>query len=108
MRTSRLRKFRKSAHLTQREVAALVGYTSQRGYSDMELGTKLPAVVTALACCILFDISLSELFPGLSESVEREVEARTRKLCARLAADGDREAAAAFLEEVIERLGRSA
>ncbi|HEY1707196.1 MAG TPA: helix-turn-helix transcriptional regulator [Rhizomicrobium sp.] len=104
MNISRLRKFRKSADLTQQEVAMLVGYASQRAYSDLELGIKRPALGTALACCILFDASLHELFPALAELVERDVLARARKLEQILQAAANREAAGTHVAAVIKRL----
>lgn len=107
MSMSRLRKHRKSAQLTQREAARLIGYTSQRAYSDMELGLKRPALGTALACCVLFKASLHELFPTLADSVERHAVACARKLHAELAKDSERENTALFLAEIIERLGGS-
>lgn len=105
MNTCRLRKFRKSAHLTQREVATLVGYASQRAYSDVELGLKRPALGTALGCCILFNASLHELFPDLAEFVGRDVLARARKLNVELEERPSREAAVSHIAEVIGRIG---
>jgi transcriptional regulator with XRE-family HTH domain len=107
MNTCRLRKFRKSAHLTQREVATLVGYASQRAYSDVELGLKRPALGTALGCCILFDASLLDLFPDLADFVGRDVLARARKLNEELAKHPDREAAASHITDVVDRIGSS-
>jgi DNA-binding XRE family transcriptional regulator len=104
MSTTRLRKFRKSVRLTQREAAWLIGYTSQRAYSDMELGLKRPALGTALACCTLFRSTLQDLFPDFVETVEGHTVARARKLHAELVKDSDRESASAFLAEIIERL----
>jgi transcriptional regulator with XRE-family HTH domain len=105
MNACRLRKFRKSVHLTQREVAMLVGYASQRAYSDLELGLKRPALGTALGCCVLFNASLHDLFPGLAEFVERDVLARARKLGVELARHSDREAAASHIADLIGRIG---
>lgn len=107
MNTCRLRKFRKSAHLTQKEVAALVGYASQRAYSDMELGLKRPALGPALARCILFKSTLHELFPSLAESVGRDVLARARKLHAKLEPCQGREGAALHIVDVIRGLDGS-
>lgn len=101
---NRLRKFRKTVHLTQREVATLVGYASQRAYSDMELGLKRPGLGTALACCVLFKASPAELFPDLAEYVERALLARARKLQQLLGSDGDREIATAHIAKLIEDL----
>jgi transcriptional regulator with XRE-family HTH domain len=107
MNTCRLRKFRKSAHLTQREVAMLVGYASQRAYSDVELGLKRPALGTALGCCILFNASLHDLFPDLAGFVGRDVLARARKLNVDLAKNSNREAAASNIADIISRIGGS-
>ena len=106
MSTSRLRKLRKSANLTQREVARLVGYSSQRAYSDMELGLKRPALGTALACSVLFKVPLHDLFPTLTEFVERDVLARAQKLLDELAAERGREDTASFVAEIVKRLGQ--
>jgi transcriptional regulator with XRE-family HTH domain len=107
MNACRLRKYRKSAHLTQREVATLVGYASQRAYSDVELGIKRPALGTALGCCVLFDASLHDLFPDLAEFVGRDLLARARKLSAELAKYRSREAAASHIADVVSRIGSS-
>ncbi len=69
MNACRLHKFRKSANLTQREVAALVGYASQRAYSDMEIGNKRPALGTALGCSILFDAPAFRVVSLASQSL---------------------------------------
>ena len=105
MRTTRLRKLRKFANLTQREVARLVGYTSQRAYSEMESGQKRPALGTALACCILFGASLEELFPTLAQDVGRNVVVQARRLLEEVAKHGKREITVDFIATVVERLG---
>ncbi len=85
----------------------LVGYASQRAYSDVELGLKRPALGTALACCILFDASLHDLFPNLTEFIERDVLARARKLKVELAGSQNREPAVSHIADVISRIGGS-
>jgi len=105
MSMTRLRKLRKSSNLTQREVARLVGYASQRAYSDMELGLKRPALGTALACCILFETSLDHLFPALSANVERDLLARARQLLEEVGSNQNREITATFIAQVVKRLG---
>ena len=82
----------------------LVGYASQRAYSDLELGLKRPALGTALGCCILFNASLHELFPDLSEFVGRDVLARAKKLNVDLAKHVSREAAASHMADVVSRI----
>jgi transcriptional regulator with XRE-family HTH domain len=108
MSTSQLRRLRKSANLTQREVARLVGYASQRAYSDMELGLKRPALGIALACCILFDAPLDGLFPTLWENVERDMLSRARKLLEDVSKHGNMDRSADFIAQVVERLGEPA
>jgi transcriptional regulator with XRE-family HTH domain len=107
MNICRLRKFRKSAQLTQREVAMLVGSASQRAYSDVELGLKRPALGPALGCCILFDASLHDLFPDLAKFVERDVLARARKLKVEFGETLSREAAASHIAGVVSRISGS-
>lgn len=107
MNTCRLRKFRKSTHLTQREVAMLVGYASQRAYSDLELGLKRPALGTALACSILFDVALRELFPDLADHIERDLLARAQKLNEKIATDASRAATTSYIAGVVGRIGGS-
>jgi transcriptional regulator with XRE-family HTH domain len=107
MNTCRLKKYRKSAHLTQREVATLVGYASQRAYSDVEIGLKRPALGTALGCSILFNASLSELFPDLAQGVGRDVLARAQKMSAELAKHPNREEAASYMAEIIGHIDSS-
>jgi transcriptional regulator with XRE-family HTH domain len=105
MNTARFRKFRKSFNLTQREVAMLLGYASQRAYSDVELGLKRPALGTAIGCCILFDAPLRDLFPDLVGFIERDLLARAGKLNDWLATQRHREEAAARIAELIGRIG---
>jgi transcriptional regulator with XRE-family HTH domain len=102
---SRLRKYRKSANLTQREVATLVGYASQRAYSDVELGIKRPALGPAIACTVLFNTSLDCLFPTLAGSIEQGLLARARKLHGDLERAGGRKETAPAISEIINRLG---
>ncbi len=85
----------------------LVGYASQRAYSDVELGLKRPALGTALGCCILFNASLHDLFPGLAEFVGRDVLARARKLTAELGATLNRAASTSHMADVVSRIDGS-
>ncbi len=106
MSKNRLRKFRKTIGLTQREAATLVGYASQRAYSDLELGVKRPGLKTALACCALFKVSLAELFPELTEYVNRTLLARAREVHDELGSDANREIAASHLACVISDIDK--
>lgn len=65
-----LRKFRKSAHLPQSELAHLLGLHSQGQLSDIEAGVKRPGIGVAVACAVIFETSVEEIFPGLVENAE--------------------------------------
>jgi hypothetical protein len=73
----------------------------------LELGLKRPALGTALGCSILFNVSLRDLFPDLTESVERDVLARARKLNADLVKQLNRQAAASHVADIVCRIGSS-
>ena len=101
----RLRKHRKSAHISQRELALLAGLQSQGAVSDIESGRRRPNIETAFACAISFDVSIGELFPGLEERVRTEVLARARRLQPQIAPRSRRFVASAKVAALISRLG---
>lgn len=101
----RLRKFRKSAHVSQRELAFLVGLHSQGVMSEIEGGMKRPGVGVAIACEVAFGVSIAELFPALDAEVLRDVLANARTLHAELEPNQRRAATTAFLAALISRLG---
>ncbi len=101
----RLRKYRKSAHVSQRELALLVGLRTQGVMSEIESGRKRPGVRVALGCAIVFDAPLRDLFPGLYAEIEREVFARANRLHGELAPNGDRPATTAYVGALLSRLG---
>lgn len=105
MQPCRLRKFRKSAHVSQRELAFLVGMHSQGTMSEFEDGVKRPGVGIAIACEIVFDVPVRALFPVQDASMARRVLANARLLHAELESDKGRAAACAFLAALIDRLG---
>lgn len=72
----RIRKHRKTLRLSQRELALLVGLKSQGAVSEIEAGRKRPGLGVALACALLFDAALPELFPGLFEHATRALLSR--------------------------------
>ena len=51
---SLLRKYRKSAHLSQRELARLIGLRSQGCMSEIEAGLKRPGLDAELASEVVF------------------------------------------------------
>jgi len=101
----RLRKYRKSVHVSQRELASLIGLHSQGALSEIESGRKRPALEPALACAVTFGVPVEDLFPGLAAHVKQEVLARARRLHADLAPRKNRTAATVGLAALISRLG---
>ena len=101
----RLRKYRKSAHVSQRELAFLVGMRSQGVLSEIESGIKRPGTSTAISCELVFGVPMREVFPGLHTQVERDVLANARRLYAGLMEAGNRTDSTANLAALISRLG---
>src|SRR4051794_27313694 len=91
----RIRKYRKSAHLSQRELALLVGLLSQGTISDIEAGVKRPSSAVALSCEVVLGISTRELFPRMVRKAEADALRSARRLKARLEAGRGRLAAIA-------------
>lgn len=103
--TCRIRKYRKSAQLSQLELARLVGLKSQGTLCEIEAGTKRPSARVAFACEIVFATPTRELFPSLYARSTRTV----RKAAARLQGTlGEkRPAAREHLADVVRRLSHS-
>ncbi len=102
---SLLRKYRKSAHLSQRELARLIGLRSQGVMSEIEAGLKRPGLGAELASEIVFGSPFRELYPDLYAKAERDVLANARQLHGELALNPVRSHAAAYLAALISRLG---
>ena len=78
-----LRSNRKRLALSQGEVAFLLGTQNANKVCRYERFLRNPSLETALACEAIFKRSVSELFPGLYQKVEREVAVRAKALVAR-------------------------
>lgn len=100
-----LRKYRKSANLSQRELAYLVGLRSQGVMSEIEAGLKNPSLDAEVACELLFGLPFRELYPDLYAKAERNVLANARDLHTRLAPKPHRAHTAEYLAALISRLG---
>jgi transcriptional regulator with XRE-family HTH domain len=79
-----LRSNRKRLALSQGEVAFLLGTKSGAKVCRYERFACEPSLETALACEAIFKRSVSELFPGLYQKVEREVAARAGALAGKM------------------------
>jgi transcriptional regulator with XRE-family HTH domain len=66
---------RKRAGLSQRELALILGYGDEGVISRHELFRTVPPLLIALGYEVTFQTSVSELFPGLRETIENAIEA---------------------------------
>jgi DNA-binding XRE family transcriptional regulator len=69
-----LRVHRKKAGLSQRELGLILGYGGKNSIYRHESFNSVPPLLMAFAYEILFQEPLSELFPGLRETVDDAVE----------------------------------
>jgi transcriptional regulator with XRE-family HTH domain len=69
-----VRAHRKRAGLSQLELAVILGYRNEGVISRHELFRSVPPLLMALGYEVVFQTSVSELFPGLRETVENAIE----------------------------------
>ena len=65
---------RKRAGLSQRELAMILGYSDEGAVSRHELFRSVPPLLIALGYEVIFQTSVSELFPGLRQTIETAIE----------------------------------
>ena len=75
-----LRLHRKKTGLSMRELGTLVGNSGEEQVSRHERFETLPPFVIAVAYEVVFRVPVSELFPGIRDRTEREVEQRIEAL----------------------------
>jgi DNA-binding XRE family transcriptional regulator len=75
-----LRTHRRRTGLYQEHVSRLLGGRSDTKVSRHEKGQRLPTLETALAYAVVYQTSVDELFAGLKETVEEQVQSRARKV----------------------------
>jgi len=102
----RLRKFRKTARLSQRELAFLIGLKSQGLLSEIEAGLKQPSFIVALASALVLGEAVSDVFPGVFARAQRLALSRAQELHAQTEPRGVRVDAASELRQIIERLNQ--
>src|SRR5262245_24848464 len=78
-----LRSNRKRLSLSQDEVAFLLGARTGAKISRYEHFVRVPSLETALACEVVFQRSVSELFGGLYQQAEKNVARRAKTLLQR-------------------------
>lgn len=69
-----VRAHRKRAGLSQLELAVILGYRNEGVISRHELFRSVPPLLMALGYEVVFQTSVSELFPGLRDTVEKAIE----------------------------------
>lgn len=83
-RGNHLRRHRKRAGLSQREIGALLGYKSQWQISRHERSETIPPLLTALAYQVIFQIPVSVIFSPMHgavlETIEHNLAALERNL----------------------------
>ena len=70
---------RKPAGLRQKSVARLLGHKSTSIISEYETGRLLPSLPTALKLAVVYNRSVTELYPSLYGQVQQEIEAAKTK-----------------------------
>ena len=75
-----LKSYRRHAHLSQKELAYLLGATTHAKVSRYEAGLRIPSLESGLAYEAALGAPVAKLFGGRYEAIQKEVEARRRKL----------------------------
>ncbi len=75
-----LRTHRRNVGLTQRELGQILGYCDEGSVSRHERFHATPPLVVALGYEIVFRVPVSEIFAGLRDGVEGDVEERLAAL----------------------------
>lgn len=104
---SYLRTHRKKSGISQRELASIVGYEHRSSVARHERAESAPPFLMALAYEAVFQVPVSELFPGFYQTVEHMAETRLAELESALqeksARDRDAKATARKLQWMWER-----
>jgi transcriptional regulator with XRE-family HTH domain len=103
-----LRTYRRRWHLTQEELAFLIGYEAESIISRFEREERTITLAVASACQTIFGVEPKELFPALVESVDEAVVQRMHELRERLVQSKVSQKTLAKLELLQEALGRIA
>ena len=101
-----LRVYRRRWHLTQGELAFLLGYEAESFISRLERDERAITLAVASACHALFRVELRELFPTLMEGLQENLVARIQELSDRLMQSEPTRKTRAKLELLQETLAR--
>lgn len=75
-----LRSHRRTSGLSQHELAQIVGYLTRFQVARHEQSASIPALIIAVSYEVIFRVSISELFPGLYQTVEAQIERELGKM----------------------------
>jgi len=99
-----LRAHRRKTGLTQHDLARVLGYESYGAISRHERFEVVPSLVMALSYQILFQVPVSEMFAGLTDTVEFDVESRLAEFEAHLGEQSGHSPRAAAIARKLEWL----
>ncbi len=85
-----LRAHRKRAGLTQRELAFLLGVKARGPISELEKRRRVPLLRTAVTLEAIFGVPVSDLFPGIRQIANTDVERRVEEFARTLKAKADK------------------
>ena len=77
---ARLRTLRKRSGLSQKELAQILGFRSKVAISRHERCDSVPDLLTAFGYEAIFRVPVSEIFPGMYQTVAVGIEERLAKL----------------------------
>lgn len=101
---SHLRFHRVRSGLSRKELADVLGSISKSQVGRHERGAFTPTFITAISLEIVFRTKISELFPGVYETVRQNVEQRLYSLEAQLQENTARGRKAALIARKLEWL----
>lgn len=81
---SYLRSHRLKSGMSQRELANLIALIGDHQVSNHERSTAIPSLLVAITYQVIFGIPITELFPGLYETIGLAVEERLAEMEKRL------------------------
>lgn len=99
-----LRAHRRKTGITQRELARFFGYGTNGTVSRHERLEAVPSLVVALSYQVLYRIPVSEIFVGLTETVEFHIEAQLAEFENYLGEQSARGSRAAMIARKLEWL----
>jgi len=100
-----VRAHRRRWGLSQRELALLLNFADSSSVSRIERAKRVPTIETIIACCVIFELSMPELFPPMYDDVEETVLTAAKALYDELEEKTDKRSALkrSLLEDILAR-----